>query len=99
MLNVFLKKVRDFVLPNYPWDEPHYPYDLDASQRITRFQQGGNYYPYPYITHIFYQPVAEIMNAWLAQSQGRTPYGPGVTTWPINNQWQINLPINKFTKI
>ena len=102
MFNIFDKfasAIRDRTTkrPDYPWEHPGYPLELDASQRYTRFETGGGYWPWPYLSGFFYQPVAETNNAWILQAQGRTPYGPNVTTVPINTQFTFNPPIlSKF---
>jgi hypothetical protein len=102
MLNAFLRTVRKIAgngesAPAYPWNNAHYPLDLDASMKITRFETGGNYYPWPAMAGFIYEPVAEINNAWLLQAQGPTPFGPGVTSFPIEDQWRISPPLTKFS--
>ena len=82
--------------PDYPWNNAGYPLELDNSQRFTRFETGGNYYPWPYLSQFFYQPVSEINNEWLLQAQGRTPFGPNVTTVPMATQYSFNAPLSKF---
>jgi hypothetical protein len=101
MFNVFDKfaaAVRDLKQPrpDYPWNYASYPLELDTSQRITRFETGGGYWPWPYLSGFFYEPVAETNNAWLLQAQGQTPFGPNVTTVPMGTQYSFNPPLSKF---
>lgn len=88
----------------------HYPFDLDASERITRPKTGIDKFPIPWNGNNFAKLgcVSGIMPqndafVW-AHMWGKDPFGPikgsiGVGDQyglPINLQWQINIPgLNK----
>lgn len=79
-----------------------YPFDLDASERITRPKTGIDYFPVPNNAVNFAQcgQVSGFMPqmngmVW-AQLWGHDPYGPIVSALPVNLQWQISVPgLNK----
>jgi hypothetical protein len=79
-----------------------YPYDLDASERITRPKTGIDKFPIPWNGNNFAKLgcVSGLMpqnNAWVwAQGYGKDPAGPIVSALPVNLQWQITIPgLNK----
>ena len=82
-----------------PAKEPNnYPYDLDGSLRYSRFATGIDYFPtvggdgtiaqIGMVSGFLRQFDATI---W-AQMTGKKPSGPGVTTVPLNLQWQATVP-------
>lgn len=80
----------------------HYPFDLDASERITRPKTGIDKFPIPWNGNNFAQLgcVSGIMpqnDAYVwAHMWGKDPTGPIVSALPVNLQWQINVPgLNK----
>lgn len=79
-----------------------YPFDLDASERITRPKTGIDKFPIPWNGNNFAQLgcVSGLMPqndsfVW-AHMWGKDPFGPIVSALPVNLQWQINVPgLNK----
>lgn len=75
-----------------------YPYDLDGSLRNCRFATGVDTFPWiggdgtvaqiGSVSGFFPQ---QDMTIWY-QMMGKMPFGPGVTTTPINLQWQMTVP-------
>lgn len=83
-----------------------YPFDLDASERITRPKTGIDFWP----THSNADNFALIGNmsplepqmdnfVW-GQMWGRDPFGPIMSPMPVNLQWQITVPgLNKLQPV
>lgn len=75
-----------------------YQYDLDGSLRYDSFKDGNKKYPWvggdgtiPFIGAVSGLLPQHDVFVW-AQATGKMPSGPGVTTQPINLQWQITVP-------
>jgi hypothetical protein len=80
-----------------------YPFDLDASLRYVRPRTGIDLYP----THSNVDNFAklgavsgflpEMDNLILGMAFGAIPYGPIMSQWPENLQWQMMIPgLNKY---
>lgn len=80
-----------------------YPYDLDGSLRFVRPRMGIDRYP----THSNIDNFAQLgmVSGFLpfmdsiiyAQAYGKVPYGPVMSQYPDNLQWQITIPgLNKY---
>ncbi len=75
-----------------------YQYDLDGSLRYDRFEEFAGYRPtvggdgtVEQIGSVSgFMRQRDIM-VW-DQMFGKTPTGPGSTTFPVNLQWQITVP-------
>lgn len=75
-----------------------YQYDLDGALRYNRLKTGEDKWPWvggdgtiPFIGAVNgLMPQRDIF-VW-SQAMGKSPAGPGVTTQPINLQWQITVP-------
>lgn len=76
----------------------HYPYDLDASERVTRPKTGIDIFPQPNNYNSFAKlgsmPVMYAQHdAWIwGQMWGKDPMGPLSSAMPVNLQWQITVP-------
>ena len=80
----------------------HYPFDLDASERITRPKTGIDIFPIQTnatdfaklgsLNAVYPQMDDFVWN----QMYGKDPFGPIVSALPVNLQWQITVPgLNK----
>lgn len=75
-----------------------YPYDLDGSERITRFQTPPG--PRPFIGGDGTVAQIGMVNGFLQQMDvlvwyqmtGKVPFGPFSTTQPLNLQMQVTVP-------
>jgi len=86
--------VSRFIGPRAPTQAWQSPYDVDASERITRFggwPQADHIYPYPYVIGAVSGFCALQDEASLTWSWGKTPNGPSVGT-PIPIAWQTSYP-------
>lgn len=76
----------------------NYPFDLDASERITRPKTGADKFPQPNNLNSMAKLgsmtplLVQLDGAVYAQLYGRDPYGPIVSALPVNLQWQITIP-------
>lgn len=79
-----------------------YPFDLDASERLTRFKTGIDFWPTHSNTDNFAKiglyeglmPQQDVL-VW-AQGYGKDPSGPIMSELPINLTWQMTIPgLNK----
>jgi hypothetical protein len=83
-----------FIGPRAPTANWQSPYDLDASERITRF---GDYpsaerpFPYPYMVGAVSNMMPMLDTLSLSWAWGKTPSGPSVGT-PIPLAWQTTYP-------
>jgi len=69
-----------------------YPLDLDGAERQVRFRTGVSPRPYPPIIGCVSGFLPQMNPAVWAGMYFKEPWGPGVTTVPVNLQWQITVP-------
>ncbi len=69
-----------------------YPFDLDASERFTRFGTASAIHPFPQLIGMV-SGILPLFDATIRREAiARPAYGPGATTTPINLQWQVTVP-------
>jgi hypothetical protein len=69
-----------------------YQFDLDASERFTRFGGGSAVHPYPPIIGMLSGMLPLYDNVVRFEAFAKNPAGPGSTTYPLNFQWQVTIP-------
>jgi hypothetical protein len=70
----------------------HYPLDLDASERFTRYGTGTAIHPFPPVIGSISGILGLFDSMVMRDAIARPVYGPGSTTLPVNYQWQITVP-------
>jgi len=78
-------------VPTAPWQSP---FDLDNSERITRFgsfPSSERPFPYPYMIGAVSGFMPMLDQYSMQWAWGKTPSGPGVAT-PIPVPWMITYP-------
>lgn len=75
-----------------PRRDKSYPLDLDGSERQTRFKTGSDLFPYPPIIGCVSGFLPQMDWRVWAQGIGKNGYGPSFQAFPVNLQWQINIP-------
>lgn len=70
----------------------HYPFDLDGSERFTRFSNVSATHPFPPIIGMI-SGIAPLFDSLVMRDAiARPAFGPGSTTIPVNLQWQVTVP-------
>ena len=83
-----------YITPRAPTASWQSPFDLDASERITRFgswPSSQREFPYPWTTGAVdgFMPMLDAYS--MAFAWAETPFGPGVLT-PVPQPWAITYP-------
>jgi hypothetical protein len=66
--------------------------DLDGSERQQRFKTGFDPKPYPPIIGCISGFLPQMDWRVWGQAFGRNGFGPTFQAFPINLQWQMNIP-------
>lgn len=69
-----------------------YPLDLDGSERQPRFKTGLDIFAYPPIIGCISGLLPQMDWRVWGQAFGKNGYGPTFQPFPLNLQYQVNIP-------
>lgn len=75
-----------------PRGDKSYPLDLDGSERQPRFKTGNDLWPYPSVIGCVSGLLPQMDWRIWGQAFGKNGFGPTFQPFPVNLQWQINIP-------